>query len=463
MLVLRPYQTTLLHDARAQMRAGIRKILIQSATGSGKTVLIAAMLKGAAERGKRAWFCNHRRELVRQSVLTLTTAADISVGIVQAGVRLDPRELIQVCAIQSLARRLDKLPDPDIIVLDEAHHTASKTWSALIERFPRAFIIGTTASPIRLDGRGLGAWFDVLLEGPSTATLIAQGHLAPYRLIAPPSRVDLSGVHAVAGDYNKHEAADAMRASTVVGDALREYQARCAGKRALFFVWNVEESKALAARFAAAGIAARHVDGTTPERERDATMADFKAGRVLCLMSVDIVSEGFDVPLLDAVFLLRPTASLGLYLQQVGRALRPAPGKTALIVDHVGNYTRHGLPDDPRVWSLDGAVKAEPSTLKVKTCARCFAVERVWASTCSQCGAPFVAVAQPREVEQVEGELAEVDVAALRRTRAFEEHRCTTFEQLVALGVARGYKSGWARLRWEAIRGRQRQRERLRA
>ncbi len=184
---------------------------------------------------------------------------------------------------------------------------------------------------------------------------------------------------------------------------------------------------------------------------------------VAVFSNVDLVSEGFDVPGIDAVFLLRPTASLGLYLQQVGRALRPATGKTALIVDHVGNYTRHGLPDDPRVWSLDGAAKAEPSTLKIKTCARCYAVERVWAARCSQCGAAFVAVAQPREVAQVEGELAEVDVAALRRARAFEEHRCTTFEQLVALGVARGYKAGWARLRWEAIKGRQRQRGRLSA
>jgi DNA repair protein RadD len=450
MLTLRPYQHDLLDRTRAHMRAGTRKILIQSSTGSGKTCLVAQMLKSAAARGKRAWFVNHRRELVRQSVLTLTQAADLSVGIVQSGVRLEPREPVQVCAIQSLARRLDKLPTPDIIVLDEAHHTASKTWAALIAQFPHAFIIGTTASPMRLDGRGLGAWFDVLVEGPSTADLIAQGWLAPYRLIAPPTRVDLSGVHTVAGDYNKHEAADAMQASTVVGDALSEYQRRAAGTRALLFLWSIAASQETVARFQHAGIAAAHVDGTTPERERDSIMSRFRSGTLRVLSNVDLVSEGFDVPDLDAVFLLRPTASLGLYLQQVGRALRPAPGKTALIVDHVGNYTRHGLPDDPRVWSLDGAAKAPAQTIKVKTCPRCYAVERVWASRCSQCGAPLVALAQPREVEQVEGELAEVDINALRKARGREEGQCRTLEELQALGRARGYKPGWANFRWQA-------------
>jgi superfamily II DNA or RNA helicase len=453
----------LLDNIRAEMRRGVRRILLTSPTGSGKTILMAHMTRGAVARNKRVHLWVHRRELLKQTVNTFSDGADLSVGIVSAGVRMDAREPVQICSVQSLRRRFEHLPQPDVVIVDEAHHQASKSYADLAEKFPRAFFIGVTATAQRLDGRGLGAWFDVLLEGPSTADLIAQGWLAPYRLIAPPSRVDLSGVHTVAGDYNKHEAADAMQASTVVGDALTEYQRRCAGKRALLFAWSIEASKELALKFQRAGIPAAHVDGTTPERERDGVMTGLRAGTVRVVSNVDLVSEGFDVPDLDAVFLLRPTASLGLYLQQVGRALRPAPGKTALIIDHVGNYTRHGLPDDPRVWSLDGAAKQPESTLKVKTCARCYAVERVWAAKCSQCGAAFIAVAKPREVEQVEGELAEVDVSALRRARAFEEHRCTTLDQLVALGVARGYKAGWARLRWEAIRGRKRQRERLRA
>lgn len=456
MLILRPYQRTLLQQIRDAIRAGKKRILVQSATGSGKTVLIAAMLQGLAAKQNRGWFINHRREILRQSVRTLTTAADVSVGIVQSGVKLEPSELIQVCAIQSLVRRVDRLQSPHVLVWDECHHVASKSWAALHEAYPDAVHIGLTATPARLDGRGLGPWFDVLLEGPSTADLIQQDWLAPYRLIAPPTRLDLSGVHTVAGDYNRKEADTAMTGSTVMGDALTEYQRRCAGARALLFLWSIEASKQTVARFQSAGIAAAHVDGTTPERERDAVMARFRAGELRVLSNVDLVSEGFDVPDLDAVFLLRPTASLGLYLQQVGRALRPAAGKTALIVDHVGNYTRHGLPDDPRAWSLDGEAKPPASTLKVKTCARCFAVERVWAASCSQCGAPFVAVAAPREVEQVEGALAEVDIIALRTSRRLEEGDCRTLEALQALGRSRGYKPGWATYRWQARQQRQR-------
>lgn len=456
MLTLRPDQRALLDAARAAIRHGTRKFILQGSTGFGKTVIAASILAGIAARGKRAWFVNHRRELVRQSVLTLTTAADLTVGIVQAGIRMDPREPIQVCAIQSLARRLARLPDPDVIVLDEAHHTASKSWADLIARYPRAVIIGLTASPIRLDGQGLGAWFDVLLEGPSTAALIAAGHLAPYRLVAPPSRVDLTGVHMLGGDYNKREADTAMQASTVVGNALTEYARRCAGQRALLFLWSVAASRETVARFQAAGIAAAHVDGETPERERDAIMARFRAGDLRVLSNVDLVSEGFDVPAIEAVFLLRPTASLGLYLQQVGRALRPAPGKTALIVDHVRNYERHGLPDDPRAWSLDGKPTKARTMLTVKACPRCYAVVRTWVAVCPSCAHAFVAVAQPREVEHVEGDLAEVDVSALRRARGFEEAQCRTLDDLQALARKRGYAPGWAHHRWQAKQGRRR-------
>lgn len=450
MLTLRDDQHALLNGARTAIRIGTRKILLQGATGFGKTVVAASILRGIADRGKRAWFVNHRREILKQSVATLTTAADLSVGIVQAGIRLDPREAIQVCAIQSLVRRLDRLPAPDIIIWDECHHVASRSWATLHDRFPHAVHIGLTATPQRLDGQGLGAWFDVLLEGPSTAALIAQGHLAPYRLIAPPSRVDLSGVHTVAGDYNKREADTAMQASTVVGDALTEYQRRAAGQRALLFLWSIASSQETVARFQQAGIAAAHVDGTTPERERDRIMGQFRDGTVRVLSNVDLVSEGFDVPAIEAVFLLRPTASLGLYLQQVGRALRPAPGKTALIVDHVRNYERHGLPDDPRAWSLDGKAKQAAPTLTVKTCPRCFAVVRTWVALCTACGHAFVAIAQPREVAQVEGELAEVDVAQLRRSRGFEEAQCRSLDDLQALARKRGYAPGWAHHRWTA-------------
>ncbi len=462
-LTLRPYQTDLLARARAAMRQGTRRLLLTAPCGAGKTVLVAAMLQGVIARQKRAWFVVHRRELLRQSVTTLTESADLSVGIVSAGVRLDPREQVQVCGIQSLVRRMGRLSDPDVIVWDECHHVASKSWAAIAARYDKAVHVGLTATPQRLDGKGLGAWFDDLLLGPSVTDLIAQGYLAPYRLIAPPSNLDLSHVHTVAGDYNKHEAAAAMTSSTVMGDALREYQARASGLRALLFLWSIDASQQTVLRFREAGIAAAHVDGTTPERERDRLMADFRSGTLKVLSNVDLVSEGFDVPAIDAVFLLRPTESLGLYLQQVGRALRPYPGKShALIFDHVANYTRHGLPDDARAWSLDGKAAKATNALKVKTCPTCYAIISAFDSECEYCGHVF-AREGPRELEQLDGDLVEVDVIALRLARAREEGSCRTLEDLQALGRARGYKPGWATFLWQARLGKQRQRERLRA
>jgi DNA repair protein RadD len=456
-LALRPYQVKLYDEARARILAGVRALLIQSPTGSGKTVLVAQMLGTSARKGFRSWFVVHRRELVKQSVLTMTESAGIPLGIVAAGFPGNRHEPVQVCSVQTLAKRWHLLARPDLIVWDEAHHCAAASWDTLHRQFPAAVHIGLTATPERLDGTGLGRWFKEMLVGPSVADLIGDGWLSPYRLFAP-AGPDLSGVHTVAGDYNKRELAAAMSSSAVVGDAIAHYRKYAMGKRAVVFMWSVESSRQMAANFNAAGIPAAHVDGGTDTVGRDAAIEGFRSGRILVLTNVDLFGEGFDVPAIEAAFLLRPTRSLALYLQQVGRALRPLPGKAeALIFDHAGNCRMHGLPDDVREWSLAGRVKKkrEADQAPIKQCPMCYAVLSATAEACRHCGHVFVA--SPRQIEQLDGELAEVDVAEQRFRRLQEQSAAKSLDDLVRIGQLRGYKrpDRWAEHVWNARQAKQ--------
>lgn len=451
-LALRPYQVDLHERAKALLRRGRRTLLIQSPTGSGKTVLVAHMLDNAARKGYRAWFIVHRRELVKQSVVTLTESAGLPVGIVAAGFPGNRHEPVQVCSVQTLARRRHLLPNPDLIVWDESHHVAAGSWDAIHGGYPGAVHIGMTATPERLDGTGLGKWFEEILVGPTVAKLIEEGWLSPYRLFAP-GGPDLSSVHMVAGDYNKRELADAMSSSAVVGDALSHYVKYAMGRRAVVFMWSIEASIGMVQRFNEAGIPAAHIDGDTDDVGRDAAIQQFREGKIKILSNVDIISEGFDLPAIEAAFLLRPTRSLGLYLQQVGRALRPSDGKTeALIFDHAGNCRRHGLPDDERDWSLAGRnkKKSDSNECPVKQCPQCYAMMSVARNTCKWCGFKFET--QAREMEQLEGDLNEVDLVAQRQAKKQEQSAARSIDELIRIGELRGYRNPakWAEHVWNA-------------
>ncbi len=454
-------QTDLVDRARAEMRQSKRRVLIQASTGFGKTVLAAHMIARAVERGRRCWFLVHRVELLRQSAQQFSEAADLYVGLIAAGFPTSPQAPVQVCSVQTLVRRLGALQPPDLLVLDECHHTPSKSWQAIAQTLTAAHHIGLSATPQRLDGRGLSPFFDALVCGPSTADLIAQGWLSKYRLFAP-SRPDIASVHRVAGDYNRQELSAALADSTVVGDCVSHYQQHCPSARALVFAWSIGASQQIAQQFRDVGVVAEHIDGETPTAQREDAMRRFRSGELRVVVNVDLFGEGLDVPALDAVFLLRPTQSLGLYLQQVGRGLRPAPGKSHVsIFDHANNWERHGLPDDPRVWSLDWREKtpreSEPSG---KRCLQCYGVTHAAAKVCPYCGVPFVV--QSREVERVEGALAEANLDELRalRSQASElGQQCSSLADFQALAKKLNYRAGWAWIQWEIRRGNQRIRE----
>lgn len=446
-ITLRTYQSTLVERTRANFIVGKRRQLLVLPTGGGKTVCFSYMAGAAKGKGLRVWILAHRVELLEQISRTLREF-NVAHGMIAPGFLGDRRQQVQVASVFTLARRLDRYEAPDLIIVDEAHHAIStSTWGKVIKAYPDARLLGVTATPIRLSGEGLGDLFECMVQGPTVRELIEQGSLAPYRLFAP-AGVDLSGVHSKMGDFVRGELATAMNKPSITGDAVAHYRKLADGKRAVAFCVSVEHAETVAAQFREAGIPAASIDGGMDKVLRQSVLKSFTAGDLRVLTSCDLISEGFDVPAIEVAILLRPTQSLGLYLQQVGRALRTFAGKSeAIILDHAGNVSRHGLPDDERIWSLDGSIRkkrAKPSEVPAKTCPKCFATVASAATHCL-CGHEFEV--QAREVEQVEGALQEVDVVQARLEARKAQGQAQSEQDLVELGRSRGMKRPelWAR------------------
>lgn len=434
----------------------------------GKTTIFAYVTTAAAAKGRCVYLIAHRAELVKQIAMTLarfgTRHRVVAPGPIVRQVQVeqfkahgktlvDPAARVIVASVQTLVKRLDdeNLPKPDIIVIDEAHHlTLDSTWGRVVSAFPDAKLLPVTATPCRLDGKGLGlgagGFADELVMGPTMRELIDAGFLSPYRIFAPPNALDLTGVRTRMGDYAKEQLATAVDKPSITGDAVEHYQRLAAGKRAVAFCVSVAHAQHVATEFHAAGVPAEFLDGTLDALERDRIIKRFEAGQTLVLSSCDIVSEGFDLPSIEVAILLRPTQSLSLYIQQVGRALRTFPGKTeAIILDHVGAVATHGLPDEERDWSLEGVTKKkraandnEPGVDRVSTCPKCFTIH-LPAPACPTCG--HVYPVKERKVDQADGELVELgadQLEALRRQKRAMQGQAQTIEQLIAQGISRG-------------------------
>jgi DNA repair protein RadD len=441
---LRSYQQRAIDDLRNAYRFGYRAPLLCLPTGGGKTCVFAAIAKQAADRGRRVLILVHRRELIKQASSKLQWIG-VHHGLIAAGI--EPSEApVQVASVQTIARRLSRIDwQPDLIIIDEAHHATAGQWERTLQHWPSAYRLGVTATPCRLDGRGLRSAFDHLVLGPSVAELIDAGFLSHSRIYAPPVVADLSGIRTRAGDYANDQVAAAMDRPTVTGDAIAHYQRLAAGQQAIAFCCNVAHAESVCAAFQAAGIAAQLLLGNTVDR--DQVVQQFGAGAIQVLVTVDVVSEGFDVPAASVAILLRPTKSLGLYLQQVGRVLRPALGKqAALILDHVGNVTRHGFPDDHRDWTLDEGIRRTAGTAapSVRTCPECYAAFKPQPQ-CPVCGAQCAPITN-RKIRQLAGELQELKREAVQQRIAERRKQGTarTLEQLLALANERGYSPGWA-------------------
>lgn len=452
----RPYQADLVTRIRARYAASQRRVLAVAPTGSGKTVLFAYMTSRAAARDRRVLVLVHRVELVEQ-VAEALGSFEVEHGIIAAGFH-EAEAPVQIASVQTLGRRLERHAGAfDLIVVDECHHAVASTLGRVLAAFPQAKILGVTATPERLDDRGLRDALDELVPGPTTAELIEAGFLAPATVYAPALPTDLSEVRIVRGDYDPRALAKAMSDGGIVGNAVDHYRRLAGGVPALAFCVGISHSLEVAAAFRAAGFRAAHVDGDTPRAERREMIAALGAGGLDVLCNCRLISEGVDVPVLGAAILLRPTRSVALHLQMIGRALRPSPGKArAIVLDHAGNVWRHGLLTDERAWSLDARrrrVRGEPQTAPVRRCRECGALVPAAARRCPECGEPLAV----REMCDISGQLVEAKHAPLlARLRNMSYPalvaEADSREKLELAAVAREYKRGWV---WHQLRDRE--------
>jgi DNA repair protein RadD len=448
-LTLRPYQQAAIAAVSASLAAGRRPILL-APTGAGKTVLAVALMVAAKAAGKRSLFVAPRRELVQQTVEKLM-AAGLPPGIVMAGEAPSLYAPVQVASMQTLHARLKRspgaVPRADLVIVDEAHLSIAPSSIAVLNHYAEAMVVGLTATPARGDGRALGLVYDEIVPVASVAELTQQGYLCPATYYAP-SKPDLAEVKVQAGDYVQNQLERVMNAPQLVGDIVQHWHKLAAGRRTVVFASGIEHSQHLANAFNESGVRAEHVDAATPQSCRDAIFDRFRSGYTTILTNCFLASYGFDLPDLSCVVLARPTKSLVLYLQMVGRGLRVAPGKTdALILDHSGAVDIHGFADEDRPWSLEGdetvqerqarLKKAEPKAAqqeKARTCGECRHVFR-GALVCPKCG--WQVPRPAKDVAVMDGELER------RNGRARQEQR-DLYAELRMYAHSRGYKVGWA-------------------
>ena len=454
MITLYPDQQAGMAAIRQAYIAGKRAPLFVAPCAFGKTVVFSAMAHGAIRRGKTVMIVAHRTELLDQISDTLT-AFNVRHGFIAAN-RPYVIEDVMVASAQTLRNRLKSyVHAPSLLILDECHHTTlTNTFGKIVQAFPASHVLGVTATPCRLSGEGLGDIFDTLILGPTTQELIDIGRLSPFKLFAPPT-VDTSSLHIRAGEFVQSETVALMDRPAIIGDAVTHYVRHAHQRPFVAFCASIEHAHHVAAQFRASGIEALCIHGMMDDTTRRTIVNDFRRGRIMGLCSVDLISEGFNVPNIVCGLMLRPTASRSLHIQQIGRCLRLAPGKAhAVILDHVGNCQRHGLPTDEQHWTLSGTVKkkrGKKQEVPIRICPACYAANPGGTMVCRECGHEWVV--ESRKVDQVDGELVEwVPAPKPPSPERIEEWRARTMEELVAIGRKRGYKSPewWAARKIEA-------------
>jgi len=447
--MLRPYQTDGINKLREGFRNGHRCQIFQLATGGGKSICAATLIKSAYEKGRKPVFIVDRISLVDQSVAHLE-AVGLTVGVIQGDhYQWNPRADVQVASIQTIARR--NMPDMGFCIIDEVH-CLHKAHIKLIESYNNIPFIGLSATPF---SKGLGKYFTNLVVGATTEQLTDEGFLVPAVVYAP-STPDLSGVKIVAGEYHQGQLYEAVDKPKLVADIVETWLKLGQNRQTICFATNVAHSKHIEREFVRAGVKAVHIDAYTDSSERHEVISAFKRGDIKLLTSVGVLTTGFDAPNASCIILGRPTKSLILHIQMKGRGLRLSEGKDdCIVLDHAGNTTRLGFVTDPLPSELDDGKKKENSSNKKereeplpKTCAKCHFVKPAKVHICPCCG---FAPEKQSTIEHEAGELVQLSPKADKENAAEKRNRNMPWDEKIRFMAGfkwyakeHGYKDGWA-------------------
>lgn len=434
MIPLRDYQEELLVEVYKNIDLKMKKIMVQSPAGSGKSVTMSEVARRATDKGNRVLFIVHRRELVSQIKGTFI-ANDVDMNLCHVGM------------VQTVANRIKngKEPTPAIILVDEAHHSLAKTYVNIFESFLNAYVFGFTATPWRMSNKGFTDVFENLVLGKSVQWLIDNERLAPFKYYSKNLMNDKK-LKTQRGEYTNDSITLALEPK-IYGDVIDNYRKFADNKKTIVYTHNVESSKTVAEKFNENGYSALQVDGKTHHKQRELAMEMFREGKVNILVNAELYGEGVDVPDCECVILLRPTESLTLFIQQTMRAMRYQPNKQAIIIDHVGNYSRHGLPNTEHDWHehFKGSNKKSTSSnsVPIKECPTCFGVVESAYTICPYCGSEFpkeeaqeLSVDESAELEEVTNEMITLNFKT--------PEECNNMKELTELGKSLGYKPGWS-------------------
>ena len=453
-LIMRPYQQDAIDNVYAEWARGKRFVVLVMPTGSGKAACLCEVARLEAERGQRVLITAHRQELITQLSTTLARnglrhQVIAAATTVKYAVRLhmetvgkcfvDPNARVFVASVQSMKAEnianLAAFGDKLTIIGDEFHHYTkqSQTWGKVFTPLDQAGArgLGLTATPCRADGRGLSretdGYGDSMVIGPTMRDLIIMGYLSDYRIYCPPSDLHLDRVKtsATTGDYVERDLKAEIQSSHIVGDIVGHYLRIAPGKRGITFTVGVDMAEEVAEQYRARGVPAIAVSGRMSDYDRIQALRDLKSGKILQVVNDSVLTEGTDEPTVEVISFARPTQSYGLYCQMFGRGTRISPetGKDrAIIIDHVGNVMRHGLPDAPREWSLDrrerrSSGKSDAQTIRACLNPECGAVYERFRDACPYCGTPVPPPAERSRPEFVDGDLFELDPAMLEQMR----------------------------------------------
>jgi len=461
-IVLRPDQVEVVNGTRSVL-AEHQSVLVRAPCRFGKSVVAAFMAQQSVLRGRSVMFACHRDAILRQVSGTFTRFG-IKHGTVIAGPSTNPFALAQVASADTLRNRLAMLDGCKLLVVDECHLWHSATRKRIIDaaKAAGAKIVGLSATPIRLDGKPLGDLFDYMVLGPTEAEMIEAGSLARYRVFAPVSP-DLAGVKSSRGDYVNADVAERLDKPSIVGDAPATWQKYATGLRTVVYAINRAHGKHVLEAYIEAGIKAAYIDGETRKREQIRIANDLADGRIDVLVSVELLTTGYDLGSLvgrdvtiQCVQLLRPTKSLQLAIQMMMRCMTAWDG-VSVIMDHVNmilnrdGTVNHGFPDDERDWSLDGAPTRKLDGVpgvNVWVCESCFASVKSSSPVCPECSTGHTI--KPRVIQTEAGELAEIK-RAMAVVKKREVSAARDLPSIARLALERNYSAGWVANRMKAI------------